>query len=315
MATYLVSGGAGFIGSNIVHELVRRGASVRVLDDLSTGRMENLAGVEDRIEFVRGSITDLDVARQAVRGADYVLHQAALASVQRSVQDPLASNEVNVRGALNMLVAARDAGVRRFVFASSSSVYGESEELPKREDMPAEPISPYGVSKLAGEAYCRAFHQVYGMPTVALRYFNVFGPRQDPKSEYAAVIPLFVNALLDGRQPTIFGDGLQSRDFSYVSNVVDANLLACQAEGAVGQVFNVACGRQHSLLDLLDVLNGLVGTKIEPIFGPPRLGDIKHSLADIGNARRLMGYEPRVGFHEGLALTVMWYREQRARQS
>lgn len=310
LATYLVTGGAGFIGSNIVHELVRRRESVRVLDDLSTGSRENLGGVLDRVEFVQGSITDPGVAHRAVQGVDFVLHQAALASVQRSVADPVATDEVNVRGTLNMLLAGREVGVKRFVFASSSSVYGDSEELPKRENMPTAPISPYGVSKLAGEAYCRAFHAVFGMPTVALRYFNVFGPRQDPASHYAAVIPLFITALINGRQPTIFGDGFQSRDFSYVSNIVDANLQACQSGGAVGQVFNIACNRQHTLLDLLSTLNGLVGSDIEPIFAPARAGDIKFSLADIGMARRLMGYEPEVGFHEGLARTVLWYRQQ-----
>ena len=312
MATYLVTGGAGFIGSNIVHALVGRGESVHVLDDLSTGKMENLAGLLDRIEFVNGSITEIEMVQCAVNGVDYVLHQAALASVQRSVDDPLASNEANVRGTLNLLIAARDAGVKRFVFASSSSVYGESEELPKREEMPTVPISPYGVSKLAGEAYCRAFYEVYGMPTVALRYFNVFGPRQDPSSHYAAVIPLFIMALLEEKRPTLFGDGQQSRDFSYVSNVVDANLLACQSKGAIGQIFNIACQRQHSLLDLVNTLNDLLGLTIEPMVAPPRAGDIKHSLADISKARQVMGYEPKIGFHEGLARTVLWYREHRA---
>jgi len=312
LATYLVTGGAGFIGSNIVHELVGRGETVRVLDDLSTGRMENLAGLLDRIEFMNGSITEIEMVQRAVDGADFVLHQAALASVQRSVDDPLASNEANVRGTLNLLIAARDAGVKRFVFASSSSVYGESEELPKREEMPTAPISPYGVSKLAGEAYCRAFYEVYGMPTVALRYFNVFGPRQDPNSHYAAVIPLFIMALLEEKRPTLFGDGQQSRDFSYVSNVVNANLLASQSKGAIGQIFNIACQRQHSLLDLLNILNDLLGSNIEPMVAPPRAGDIKHSLADIGKARHLMGYEPKIGFHEGLARTVLWYREHQA---
>jgi UDP-glucose 4-epimerase len=312
VATYLVTGGAGFIGSNIVQELVRRGETVRVLDDLSTGKLENLSSLLDRIDFIQGSITDTDAIARAVAGVDFVLHQAARPSVQLSVNDPLATDAVNVRGTLNMLLAARDAGVRRFVFASSSAVYGESEELPKRENMATAPISPYGVSKLAGEAYCQAFHASYGMPTVALRYFNVFGPRQDPRSHYAAVVPLFTTALLTGQPPTIFGDGLQSRDFSYVSNVVDANILACQARGVVGQVFNIACNRQHSLLDLLSTLKGLVGADIAPIFAPARAGDIKHSLADTAKARLMLGYEPAVGFHEGLVRTVLWYREQRA---
>lgn len=310
VASYLVTGGAGFIGSNIVRELVRRGERVRVLDNLSTGKLENLAGLMDRIEFMAGDVADPETARLAVAGMDYVLHQAAIPSVQRSIEDPLATDRANVRGTLCMLMAAREAGVKRFVFASSSSVYGESRELPKREDMPAVPLSPYGVSKLAGEAYCRAFHRVYGLPTVALRYFNVFGPYQDPRSEYAAVIPRFITALLNGNRPTIYGDGLQSRDFCFVSNAVEANLLACQAPDAAGEVFNVACHQQHTLLDLLRVLSDLIGTRVEPIFAPPRPGDIRHSLADISKARRLMGYEVRVGFHEGLARTVAWYRDQ-----
>jgi nucleoside-diphosphate-sugar epimerase len=312
LATYLVTGGAGFIGTNIVRELVGRGEQVRVLDDLSTGKMENLAGLTEQIDFIQGSITDMETVTRSVAGADYVLHQAALASVQRSVDNPLETDQVNVRGTLNMLIAARNAGVKRFVFASSSSIYGESEELPKRENMPSAPISPYGVSKLAGEAYCLAFHAAYNMPTVALRYFNVFGPRQDPKSHYAAVIPLFATALIRGQAPTIFGDGLQSRDFSYVSNVVDANLLACQAPGAAGQIFNIACNRQHSLLELLDVLKGLVGSQLEAVFEPARAGDIRHSLADTSKARHLLGYDPGVGFHEGLVRTVLWYQEQQA---
>jgi UDP-glucose 4-epimerase len=308
-----VTGGAGFIGSNIVHELLRRGERVRVLDDFSTGKKDNLAAVWNSIEFIGGSVADEGVPDLAVKGADYVLHQAAIPSVQRSVDDPLATDNANVRGVLRMLLAARDAGVKRFVFASSSSVYGESQELPKREDMPTFPLSPYGVSKLAGECYCRAFHRVYGLPTVALRYFNVFGPRQDPQSQYAAVIPLFITSLRDGRRPTIFGDGLQSRDFSFVSNVVDANLRACQAEGAIGEVFNVACQRQYSLLDLLNTLNALMGTRIEPVFAPARAGDIKHSLADISKARRLMDYAPGVDFREGLSRAVEWYARQRTK--
>ncbi len=311
MAFYLVTGGAGFIGSNIVHELLHRGQRVRVLDDFSTGKKENLAAVWSQIEFIGGNVADEGIAALAVQGVDYVLHQAAIPSVQRSVDDPLATDNANVRGTLRLLVAARDAGVKRLVFASSSSVYGESPELPKREDMPTFPLSPYGVSKLAGECYCRAFHRVYGLPTVALRYFNVFGPRQDPLSQYAAVIPLFIAALRDGRRPTIYGDGLQSRDFSYVNNVVEANIRACEADGAIGEVFNVACQRQYSLLDLLRILNELLGTRIEPGFAPARAGDIKHSLADISKARQRMGYVPSVDFREGLARTVDWYTRRR----
>ena len=310
MAHYLVTGGAGFIGSNIVQALVARNHEVRVLDDFSTGRPENLAGVLDRIQLIQGSIVDPDVAHKAVMGVDYVLHQAAIPSVPRSIENPLATDEVNVRGTLVMLLAARSAGVRRFVFASSSSVYGESELLPKYEEMPAMPLSPYGVSKLAGEAYCRAFHSVYGLPTVSLRYFNVFGPRQDPATQYAAVIPLFISAMLRGCPPTVYGDGMQSRDFCFVSNAVDANLLACQADGAVGQVFNVACGQQYTLLDLVAELRGLLGTRLEPVFEPARPGDIRHSLADIRQARQLLGYEGAVTFREGLRKTVAWYQGQ-----
>lgn len=309
MATYLVTGGAGFIGSAIVRELVRRGERVRVLDDLSTGKMSNLAGVLERIEFMAGSIADPHTPRQAVAGMDYVLHQAAIPSVQRSIEDPLSTDLVNARGTLQMLAAARDAGVKRFVYASSSAVYGESAEMPKREDMPARPISPYGVAKLAGESYCHAFARVYGLQTVALRYFNVFGPRQDPRSHYAAVIPIMITALLRGQAPTIFGDGEQSRDFTFVGNVVEANLLACEADGVAGETFNIACGQQHTLLELLAILNDLMGTRIEPAFGPPRPGDIRHSQADISKARRLLHYEVRVGVHEGLARTVAWYRD------
>lgn len=309
MATFLVTGGAGFIGSNIVHALVRQGKHVRVLDNLSRGKLANLDGVLDRISFIQGDITDWEAVREAMQGVDYVLHQAALASVPFSVEHPEQTTAVNVMGTLNLLMAARDAGVKRFVFASSSSVYGNADQLPVQEDLPPAPISPYGASKLAGEAYCRAFYHTYGLPTVCLRYFNVFGPRQDPESHYAAVIPLFISALLEGRRPTIFGDGTQSRDFSYVSNVVDANLLACQSRQAPGQVFNIATSRPYSILELFAELRTLIGVDVEPDFAPPRAGDIKHSHADISRARSLLGYDPRVGFHEGLARTVLWYRE------
>lgn len=251
LAKYLVTGGAGFIGSNIVEELVDRNESVRVLDNLSTGRRENIEPFMDKIEFIEGDLRDLDAVRKAVEGVDYVLHQGALPSVPRSIDEPLTTNEVNVNGTLKVLIAARDAGVKRVVYASSSSIYGNSEVLPKREDMPPNPLSPYAISKLAGENYCRIFYQIYGLETVCLRYFNVFGPRQDPTSQYSAVIPKFINAMLNGERPIIYGDGKQSRDFTFVANVVQANLLACEANGVAGELFNVACGERYTLLDLI----------------------------------------------------------------
>lgn len=308
MAFYLATGGAGFIGSNIVEELVRRGERVRVLDDFSTGRRENLTPFLERIELIEGELQDLTTVRQAVAGVDYVLHQAALPSVQRSIDDPLASNAANAIGTLNLLLAARDAHVKRVVYASSSAAYGDSPTLPKREDMLPRPKSPYAVSKLAGEYYCRVFTEVYGLETVSLRYFNVFGPRQDPTSQYAAVIPLFITALLRGEPPTVYGDGLQSRDFTYVSNVVQANLLAATAPGVAGRVFNVACGQRHTLLDLIAVLNGILGTQIKPVHTAPRVGDVRHSLADVTAAQEALGYRTEADLPQGLRRTVAWYR-------
>ncbi len=304
MARYLVTGAAGFIGSNIVEELVGRGEQVVALDNLSTGRLGNLEPMLANIAFIQGDIGDESALKRAIEGADYVLHQAALPSVPRSVQDPLASHEANATGTLKLLITARDAGVKRVVYASSSSVYGDSPTLPKQEDMPTRPLSPYAVNKLAGEEYCKVFTRVYGLPTVALRYFNVFGPRQDPTSQYAAVIPAFISAMREGRRPVIYGDGLQTRDFTFVSNVVHANLLACESEGAVGRAVNIACGESISLLDLVAQINGLLGAQIEAFFEPPRIGDVKHSLADISQARALLGYTPQVGFAEGLARTA-----------
>jgi nucleoside-diphosphate-sugar epimerase len=309
MSTYLVTGAAGFIGSNIVEELVRRGETVRALDNLSTGYRRNLEPLMDRIEFIEGSVTDDALLRRAFEGVDYVLHQAAIPSVPRSVEEPMQSHEANATGTLKVLLAARDAGVKRVVFASSSAVYGDSPTMPKREDMRTQPLSPYAVNKLAGEEYCKVFHRVYGLPTVALRYFNVFGPRQDPTSAYAAAIAAFAAAILAGKQPTVYGDGLQTRDFTYVSNVVDANLLACKTDAADGQALNIACGERISLLDLIAELNSLLGTDLEPLFAPERKGDVRHSLADIGPARAKLGYEPRVGLREGLANTVKWMQE------
>jgi UDP-glucose 4-epimerase len=304
LETYLVTGAAGFIGSNIVEELVTRGARVRAVDNLSTGKLKNLSPFLDRVDFIEGDIGSTELLEAALNDVTFVIHQAALPSVPRSIDDPLASNNANVNATLQLLVAARDAGVKRVVFASSSSVYGDTPTLPKHEEMPTHPLSPYAVSKLAGEDYCRVFTHVYGLPTVALRYFNVFGPRQDPSSQYAAVIPAFISAMLQGRPPTIYGDGLQSRDFTYVGNVVQANLLACESDRAVGQAINVACGVRTSLLDLVASINSILGTNIEPVHDPPRLGDVQHSLADIARARDLLGYIPTIGFTDGLTRTI-----------
>ena len=305
---YLVTGGAGFIGSNTVEELVRRGHSVVVLDDLSTGKEENLSSVAGRMELLRGSIADLETVRAACRGVDYVLHLAARTSVPRSVKEPLETNSVNVDGTLNVLVAARDARVRRVVFAASSSVYGETLILPKVETMTPSPISPYGVSKFVGEAYAHVFGRVYGLQNVSLRYFNVFGPRQDPDSPYSGVLSRFITALQNGAQPVVFGDGEQSRDFTYVENVVEANLLACEAPKASGLVFNIGVGGRFTLNRTLQLLEKFAGKPAQPRYDPPRDGDILHSQADISLARKLLDYNPRVGFEEGLRRTWEWYR-------
>jgi nucleoside-diphosphate-sugar epimerase len=307
MTRYLVTGGAGFIGSHLVDALLEGGAQVRVLDNLSTGRRANLEQALTQIEFVEGDVRNGETVRRAMQNVDYVLHQAALPSVQRSITDPLTTNEVNVTGTLNVLLAAREATVKRVVMASSSSVYGDTPTLPKHEAMPAQPRSPYAVSKLAAERYCLSFYEVYGLPTVALRYFNVFGPRQDPASQYSAVIPRFITALLKGEAPTIYGDGTQSRDFTFVANVVQANLLACERDAASGKVMNIACGARYTLLDLHADLARIIGTEIEPVCEAPRPGDVKHSLAAIEVARQALGYEPSVSWAEGLQRTVAWY--------
>lgn len=312
MATYLITGGAGFIGSNIVAELVRRGERVRVLDNFATGKRENIAPFLSQVELMEGDLRHPETVREAVKGVDYVLHQGALPSIQRSIEDPLTTNEVNARGTLNLLIAARDAGVKRVVYASSSSIYGDAPTLPKVETMKPAPKSPYAASKLAGEHYCQVFHRVYGLETICLRYFNVFGPNQDPTSEYSAVIPKFITAMLLGEHPVIYGDGLQSRDFTPVVNVVEANLLAVDAEDAAGEVFNVACGKRYNLLELITFINEILGTDLEPTFTDPRLGDIKHSLADVSKAKERLGFEVVVGFKEGLRRTIEWYREQLA---
>lgn len=306
--TYLVSGGAGFIGSHLVDALLRAGHHVRVVDNFSTGKRENLAHVVDQIDLCEFSITDLEPLHQAMQGVDYVLHLAALPSVPRSVKNPLESNEHIVVGTLNVLLAARDAGVRRVVNAASSSAYGNIDSEFKSEDMPPRPLSPYAVAKLAGEQYCQAFTHVYGLETVSVRYFNVFGPRQDPGSMYAAVIPRFATAMLHDQPPPVEGDGLQSRDFTYIDNVVHGTLLACHTPGVAGEVFNIACGGRITLLEMIGLLNGLLGKQIAPMFVAPRPGDVRHSRASIEKARRLLNYEPVITFDEGLARTVDWYR-------
>ncbi len=309
MATYLVTGGAGFIGSNIVDELLQRGQKVRVLDNFATGKEENLAGVAERIDLIRGDVRDVGAVNRAVAGCDFVLHQAALASVPRSIADPVSNNEVNVQGTLNILMAAQKHRVKRVVYASSSSVYGDSEELPKVETMTPNPKSPYAVAKLAAEYYCRVFAGLHGMTTVSLRYFNVFGPRQDPNSQYSAVIPLFVKALIEKRAPTINGDGEQSRDFTFIANVVAANLLACEANISGGRVYNIACGGRFTLNELYSALARQLGSKIEPVYGPPRPGDVRHSMAGIERIERDLGYQVSVSFEEGIERTVRWYQD------
>lgn len=308
MPRYLITGGAGFIGANLAHALVARGESVRILDDFSTGRAENLHGIEDRIEILRGDLRDPAVVARAVHGMEVVLHQAALNSNPRSIKEPGPTNAVNVGGTLLLLEAARAAGVRRVVYASSSSVYGDTAGLPKTEEMPLSPKAPYGVSKLAAEYYCRVFTQVYGLETVSLRYFNVFGPRQHPDSEYAAVIPRFLRRMLAGKRPVIFGDGEQSRDFTAVENVVAANLLAAETTRGVGEFFNVACGQRSTLNQLAAWLNQLLGTDLSPIYEPPRPADIRHSYASIRKAEAMLDYRPTLEVQEGLRRTVEWFK-------
>lgn len=305
---YLVTGGAGFIGSHVVTELVRRGHSVAVLDDLSAGKEANLAAVASKVELIRGSIADLDTCHKAAKGADYVVHLAARTSVPKSVADPLETNRVNIDGMLNVLVAARDARAKRLVFAASSSAYGESPSLPKVETMNPAPLSPYGVSKLAGEAYAQAFGHSYGLENVSLRYFNVFGPRQDPNSPYSGVLSRFCLALLRGEQPVVYGDGEQTRDFTYVLNVVDATLRAAEAPGASGLVCNVGTGGRFSLNTTLQLLGKISGKPSAARYDPPRTGDIRDSQADITLAKKALGYVPSVGFEEGLRLTWKWYK-------
>jgi len=303
----LVTGGGGFIGCHLVERLLRDGHNVRVLDNFATGRRENLVGLLDDVELVEGDMQSYERVHTAVRGCELVLHQAALPSVPRSVQDPLTSNASNVTGTLNVLLASRDEGVKRVVFASSSSIYGANPELPKHEDLIPLPISPYAVAKLAGEGYCRSFHEVFGLETVSLRYFNVFGPRQDPLSQYAAVIPNFITALLAGERPVVYGDGEQSRDFTYVENVVEGNLLAMMSEGVGGRLYNLAAGKRLSLNDLLGQLRALTGNETEARYEATRLGEVRHSQADVSRAERELGFRPPISVEEGLRRTLAWY--------
>jgi len=307
VAKYLVTGGAGFIGSHIVEELLRRGQTVRVADDFSTGRRENLPE-GGRVELIEGDLAEPEIARRAAEGMDFVIHQAAIPSVPRSVEDPVRTNRANVEASLQVLVAARDAGVKRLVYAGSSSVYGNSAVLPKREDMRPAPLSPYALQKLMAEMYCQLFTSLYSLETVTTRYFNVFGPRQSPSSPYSGVISLFIKALASGQAPTVHGDGRQTRDFTYVSDVVSGVLRCCDAPSVSGEVLNLAPGSRVSLLEVLRSLQTILGSEAEPVFGPTREGDVRDSQADIGKARRLLGFEPVVPLHEGLRRTVEWYR-------
>jgi nucleoside-diphosphate-sugar epimerase len=309
MDKFLVTGGAGFIGSNICRKLVSQGCIVKVVDNLLTGKKSNLDAIYDKIEFIEADMGDPDVARRAMKGTTVVLHQGALPSVPRSVDDPAATHKHCVDATLTLLLAARDANVKRFVYAASSSAYGDTPTLPKVETMPVNPLSPYAAAKLMGEFYCSVFYKVFGLETISLRYFNVFGPFQDPTSQYAAAIPAFVTAILKGKQPTVYGDGEQSRDFTYVDNVVEANLLAARVSKTCGEVVNIACGDSLTVNAIIETINEIVGKGIKPIYAPARAGDVKHSLADISLAKKLIGYTPIVGFKEGLKKAIEWYRE------
>lgn len=310
MSNYLVTGGAGFIGSHLVETLVAQGHSVRVVDNFDTGKRETLQSLSGSFDFIEGSIADPAIVRKAMKGIDYVLHQAARGSVPRSVEDPAGTHEANITGTLQVLIGARDAGVRRVVCASSSSVYGETPELPKHEGMIPAPVSPYGLSKLTLEHYCSLFTKVYGLETVALRYFNVFGPRQNPFLQYAAVIPLFITRMIAGKPCVIYGDGEQTRDFTYVADCVKANLLACAAPGAAGKIYNIACGGQISVNQLHQALRSVIPTGVDSVHEPARAGDIKHSFADITRARKELGFQPQYSLQKGLQLTVNWFAVQ-----
>jgi UDP-glucose 4-epimerase len=307
---YLVTGGAGFIGSNIVSELLKQGQQVVVLDNFATGKRENILPLmkNENLTMIEGDLRSFHIVRSAVKGVDYILHQGALPSVPRSINDPITSNDVNILGMLNILEAAKEFGVKRVVTASSSSIYGNSETLPKEESMPVNPLSPYALTKYAQERYCQIFSQIYGLETVALRYFNVFGPNQDPTSQYSAVIPKFIKLIMADKEPVIYGDGSQSRDFTFVENNVWANIQACTAPKAAGEVINIACGERYTLIDLVNMINEILGKKIEPKFEEDRAGDVKHSLAGIDKAKEVLGYEVKVDFKEGLRRTVEFFR-------
>lgn len=313
MARYLVTGGAGFIGSNIVDELVRSSQEVRVVDDFSSGKRGNLKTVLDKIELIEGDIRDFALMKKATKDCDYVIHQAALRSVPKSMKDPQLYDDVNVRGTLGLLAASHENKVKRLVFASSSSVYGDSKKLPQSEDQVPQPISPYAATKLAGEYYCRVFAKSYGLETVVLRYFNVFGPRQSLESEYAVVIPKFITCIIRDEQPPIHGDGKQSRDFTYVDNIVDANLTAATRDGVSGEVFNIACGKGYDLLELVKILNEILGKNIKPKFTEPRPGDVKHTLSDITKMKKLLKLDPKVDFVLGLRKTVECFKSKDAK--
>jgi len=309
MEKFLVTGGAGFIGSNICKELVSQGCFVRVVDNLLTGKKSNLASIIDKIDFIQADMGDAEVAQSAMKDIDVVLHQGALPSVPRSVDDPAATHKHCVDATFTLLLAARDAGIKRFVYAASSAAYGDTPILPKVETMPAQPLSPYAAAKLVGEYYCSVFYEVFGLETISLRYFNVFGPQQDPTSQYAAAIPAFVTAILKNEPPTIYGDGEQSRDFTYIDNVVEANLLAARAKQTKGEVINIACGEVITVNAIIALINELLGKDIKPTYADPRPGDVKHSLADITLAQKLIGYKTKVPFKQGLQLAINWYRE------
>ena len=310
MKRYLVTGGAGFIGSHIAEELVERGHEVRIVDNFLTGKRENIASFLDKIELIEGDIRDFSLCKRASDGVDFVLHQAALPSVPRSIENPLMTNEINVKGTLNLLLASRDAGVKKFVFASSSSVYGDDQRLPKKEGEEGAPLSPYAISKLVGEMYCQVFSQIYSLSTVCLRYFNIFGPRQDPYSQYSAVIPNFINKMVKGESPTIFGDGEQSRDFTYVANVVEANKLAVEAEDVSGEILNIACGERTTVNSLVVEINQILKKDIKAIYDKPCPGDVMHSYADISEAENVLKYKPLVSFTEGLKRTIQKYMDK-----
>ncbi len=308
MDKFLVTGGAGFIGSNICTKLISQGCFVRVIDNLLTGKKSNLAAISDKIEFIEADMGSPDAARAAMKGIDVVLHQGALPSVPRSLDDPAATHRHCVDATFTLLLAARDAKVKRFVYAASSSAYGDTPTLPKVETMPVNPLSPYAAAKLMGEYYCSVFYKVFGLETISLRYFNVFGPHQDPTSQYAAAIPAFVTSILKDKQPTVYGDGEQSRDFTYVDNVVEANLLAAKAKQTKGEVVNIACGEAITVNAIIEMINNIVGKSVKPTYVPSRKGDVKHSLADISQAKKLLGFKPVVSFKDGLEKAIEWYR-------